>query len=343
MFTVCPKCALTLIVTAADLRAGQGYVRCGRCANVFNALISLSDDREAAVAPPVKAPPAKPADSDEPIPDAALEFDPSSTNVSDVFVEPEQGVAQAIGTGTFKMLVLRNADLAQTVDGAAYDPETGECVEIPGAEAEDIPAALRNEVAAAAADAGDSSTLDWLQGRKARSQLSPGVQRIWTGTGIALVVLFLAQAVHHYRNGLASMPALEPAIAGLYGAFGIELHPHWNLAAYEVRQLGATSDGADGGELKLRASIANRAQQAQPLPLLRVTMQDRFGNPIAARDVAPSLYASARGNALLASGQRVDAQIVFRDPGRNAVGFELDACLPMGQARIECALGQKLR
>ena len=336
MFTVCPKCALTLIVTAADLRAGQGYVRCGRCANVFNALISLSDGREAVVAlsvPPVEVPPAKPADSADQIPDAALEFDPSSTNVSDVFVEPEPGVAQAIGTGTFKMLALRNAEFAQTVEGAAYDPETG---------AEDIPDALRNEVAAAA-DADDSSALDWLPDRKARSPLSPGVQRVWAGTGIALGVLLLAQALHHYRDRLASMPSLEPAIAGLYGALGIELHPHWNLAAYDVRQLGATADGADGGELKLRASIANRAPKAQPLPLLRVTIQDRFGNPIAARDVSPALYASAHGNALLASGQRVDAQIVFRDPGRNAVGFELDACLPMGQARIECALGQKLR
>ena len=51
MYTVCPKCALPLAVTAADLRAGQGYVRCGRCANVFNALLRLSEEsaqREAA-------------------------------------------------------------------------------------------------------------------------------------------------------------------------------------------------------------------------------------------------------------------------------------------------------
>src|SRR5579862_2322376 len=44
MYTVCPKCALRLAVTAADLRAGQGYVRCGRCANVFNALLRLSEE-----------------------------------------------------------------------------------------------------------------------------------------------------------------------------------------------------------------------------------------------------------------------------------------------------------
>ena len=43
MFTICPKCTLTLVVTTVDLRAGQGYVRCGRCANVFNALIALRE------------------------------------------------------------------------------------------------------------------------------------------------------------------------------------------------------------------------------------------------------------------------------------------------------------
>ena len=47
MFTVCPKCALTLVVTAGDLRVAQGYVRCGRCSNVFNALSRLAEDRQA--------------------------------------------------------------------------------------------------------------------------------------------------------------------------------------------------------------------------------------------------------------------------------------------------------
>src|SRR5476649_52128 len=53
MFTVCPKCMLTLAVTANDLRMGRGYVRCGRCANVFNALLALSEEpaQEAGASP----------------------------------------------------------------------------------------------------------------------------------------------------------------------------------------------------------------------------------------------------------------------------------------------------
>ena len=61
MFTVCPKCALTLAVTAADLRVGQGYVRCGRCASVFNALAGLHDEPAGGTAPPAERRPATPS------------------------------------------------------------------------------------------------------------------------------------------------------------------------------------------------------------------------------------------------------------------------------------------
>src|SRR5437879_1404527 len=70
MFTVCPKCALTLVVTAADLRAAQGYVRCGRCSNVFNALARLVEDRASAAAIQASPPPAPPEQ-----PQAELEAD----------------------------------------------------------------------------------------------------------------------------------------------------------------------------------------------------------------------------------------------------------------------------
>src|ERR1700753_1978230 len=93
MFTVCPKCALTLVVTAADLRVAQGYVRCGRCSNVFNALARLSEDRQAAApatsspdpapvpapeaAPPPPAPP-KPAVPPRPAPPPRQRADPTA-------------------------------------------------------------------------------------------------------------------------------------------------------------------------------------------------------------------------------------------------------------------------
>ena len=89
----------------------------------------------------------------------------------------------------------------------------------------------------------------------------------------------------------------------------------------------------------MRASIKNAGRQAQPLPMLRVTLQDRFGNRIAARDVAPRFYVprTMPDSSYLAGGQRIDAEMGFIDPGANAVGFEIDACLPASGGGVTCA------
>src|SRR5437764_13300133 len=58
MFTVCPKCALTLAVTTEDLRVAQGYVRCGRCSSVFNALARLTGGGQVSEESVETAPPA---------------------------------------------------------------------------------------------------------------------------------------------------------------------------------------------------------------------------------------------------------------------------------------------
>ncbi|HWG29120.1 MAG TPA: MJ0042-type zinc finger domain-containing protein, partial [Steroidobacteraceae bacterium] len=129
MYTVCPKCALTLVVTAADLRVAQGFVRCGRCSNVFNALARLSEERgttvtgvasptlsQPALPPPKEPEPAAPAPSaaernppqslaeTDSIPDSALEFNPDATDVTKVFVEQAPDPQWSAATGKFKAL-----------------------------------------------------------------------------------------------------------------------------------------------------------------------------------------------------------------------------------------------
>jgi hypothetical protein len=133
--------------------------------------------------------------------------------------------------------------------------------------------------------------------------------------------------------------SLHEPLTSLYRAFGISLVPRWDLAAYEIHQLGASAPSQNAGELTVRASIRNAAPQPQPLPLLRITLLDRYGNRLASRDVAPGSYlGSTRAAAtFLPPGERVDAQMAFVDPGRAAVGFEIDACLPAPSARVHCA------
>ena len=156
--------------------------------------------------------------------------------------------------------------------------------------------------------------------------------------GIATLALLLAlQVVHARRNDLVRNAAFGPALAGAYDFFGLSVLAPTDLSAYELRQWGAASDPREANRLMLRASIVNRASYAQPLPLLRLTLQDRFGGTLGQRDVGPADYLPGSGTQkLLEPGQRADALIRFVDPGSEAVGFELDICLP-SDGGVRCA------
>ncbi len=149
----------------------------------------------------------------------------------------------------------------------------------------------------------------------------------------------IAQVVHHYRAELAATAPLHGPLTTLYQTLGLPLTARWNITDYEIRQLGATTAGVASGELVVRASISNNATHDQPLPLLRVVMQDRFGNRVAGRDLRPAEYLGpgAPQVSLMRPGQRVDVQVAFRDPGQAATGFEVDACMAQSDHTVTCA------
>jgi predicted Zn finger-like uncharacterized protein len=426
MFTVCPKCSLKLVVTAADLRVAQGYVRCGRCSNVFNALAGLSDEQQAALeqerrrpearppqapsAPPPASPPAsaprptpqsasaprKPSAEDSAAADAALEFDPTSTDVESVFIGPSAS-DDAHESGTFESIVLSGeespapstpeADIIQfeleeltaRLDTSAPSPEpespqvTAVIAAKPAAAVPPAKVDAASTPAAASATPAPAAPLAAPPAAAAppapprpqiteRAVVSPAAAQIthraplgevmpagragasraavaYLAGTIGLVVVLALQAAHHYRSDLAQSDALRGPLTSVYAALGMRLVPHWDVGAYEVHQLGAYAGTPAAGELTVRASVKNNAPRSQPLPLLRVTVQDRFGNRVAARDVPPAAYlmTGAAGGEALAAGQRVDAQMAFVDPGQNAVGFEIDACLEQSPGQVVCA------
>lgn len=166
----------------------------------------------------------------------------------------------------------------------------------------------------------------------------------WGTAAVALSALFVLQVINHYRNELATSDRLRKPLTSLYRALGVTIVPRWDLGAYEVRQLGALAGAGGSNQLTVRLSVKNGAKSAQPLPYLRVTVQDRFGNRIASRDVPPEVYAPKRApKTLLDADQRIDAEVAFVDPGQNAVGFEIDACLPTAGGSIACANDQIAR
>jgi hypothetical protein len=158
--------------------------------------------------------------------------------------------------------------------------------------------------------------------------------------GVAVLALVLVgQIVHHNRQALVLNPTVGGIVTKVYGWFGVTLVPRWDLSAYAVKQLGAVAEGTDGTRLRVRLSVQNTSERVQPLPLVRLTLKDRYANPVATRDLEPDEYLPARaaGQRLLEPDQRIDAELQVADPGRAAIGFEIDACLRAENGAIGCA------
>src|SRR5579863_1830614 len=378
MFTVCPKCTLTLAVTANDLRMGQGYVRCGRCANVFNALVTLSqepldedqasaaptpadrastsqiqaalrDDAADAGTPEAEAPEA--AASEQPVPVGEAHAQAEAARGPSLHLATEQSSDGSIenestfaaGTGTFETIVLEGDAITQTeeyVPEESVDSEMASLTQRLGlATRQPLLSALHGS----AANSDDALALELDEAdafqTPSANQSAPRARWPWIAGSVALVLLLALQAVNHWRDALAASPHWSAALGRTYAAIGVPLEPHWNLSDYEVRQQGAIADPADSQIIRVRLSLANHANRAQPLPMLRVTLLDRYGKRVASSELTPSQYwpANVPPREFLGHDERVDSEIAIRDPSAASASFELDVCLRERAGALRCA------
>ncbi len=161
----------------------------------------------------------------------------------------------------------------------------------------------------------------------------------WSIGSLLLALALGAQAVHHYRQELARDARFAPTLRAVYERLGLPLPPGRDLGAIELRQSG--EDVREGGRMLVRASLTNRALFEQPLPLLRLQFEDRYGVVIAVRDFEPADYLAdpARAARPLAPGETSETELALADPGPDAVGYRLEVCLQESPAQTICASG----
>jgi predicted Zn finger-like uncharacterized protein len=151
----------------------------------------------------------------------------------------------------------------------------------------------------------------------------------WLLASLMLCLLLGGQALHHWRTTLARHPTFGPVLMRAYQTLGQSLTPNWQLTAYNIKQWGIVSDPSQPGTLRVRASVTNTALFAQPYPVLRLVLEDRFGARVGQRDFKPDEYTapSPRADRLLAANAAANIDLAIVDPGPDAVGFQFDSCL----------------
>lgn len=164
---------------------------------------------------------------------------------------------------------------------------------------------------------------------------------LWTLGCLVLVLALAAQLTHYFRQDLVRHPQIGPILSRVYEQLGLDLAPNWDPRAFEIRQWGDAGHTAKDGRMSVQASIRNTAAFAQPYPLLRLELEDRFGGTVATRDFVPAEYLKApvQATRMLASGGSADADLQIVDPGEDAVGYRLNVCLRESAEILRCAQG----
>ncbi len=153
-----------------------------------------------------------------------------------------------------------------------------------------------------------------------------------------LAVALIIQVLHQRRDELATNPAFTEALQRVYGALKIPLWPAWDLRAYEIRNYEAVADRSSRGALDILARIAVVGDNRVGLPLVRVTLTDRFGQPMGSRVLKPDEYLgkNSRPREPVSPGTLIPVEIRLKDPGTDAQGFDVDICLMNQRDGMTC-------
>jgi predicted Zn finger-like uncharacterized protein len=276
--TRCSACGTVFRVVADQLRVSEGWVRCGRCSQVFNALEGLVDLetglpwRESAaglagqssamgfeVALPAARPGRAPLPGSPPPPAAARSTPPPDgpSGVSADGPPEDSALADARGDGA-------GVPRARNAGSRTRPPAPSPALDDLRAEPSLAPSFV-------------------LQADRAARWRRPGVRAALAGVALLAVTLLAAQVAHTWRDRLAArVPAMAPLLDRGCAWLGCEVGPARLLEALSVESSGLLR--VERSNLyKLQVSLRNRAEHPVALPALDLSLTDARGQLVARR------------------------------------------------------------
>ena len=318
MLTRCPACETHFRVTAEQLKARSGRVRCGECQHVFNALDSLIEEPMLVTTPPASGlalqsaapvlpdaeavPPAHPQVEELEI---AVPPAPTPEPIPPLLADEQQDLATALP------LEMEGPPAPEAAEGAeATEPEADELVTTEPEVIEPI--------------AGENDVPDWSE----TFPEPPPPPRRWPwiiGSLAALAAIGLQTALA-FRVELAVVwPETRPALVALCDFADCEVGLPTKVALVSIEASDLVPDKEHTGRLALTATLKNRAPFTQQFPHLELTLTDTADKAIARKVLAPTDYLPPK--TALANGMPSNADIMVTigvDPGEmTASGYRL--------------------
>ncbi len=329
--TRCSACGTVFRVVQDQLKVSEGWVRCGRCNEVFNALEGLFD-LERDTAPQAWAPTVPDPGNFGPAGDSLIAA--FSDGPADEPADPER--VDRIDTHLFgprrtdthrkplahvaerDQLEFADAQLDShpLSDSPLVDPEFGDYL------ANSSPAPLESELTDPA------HPPEFLQrAERAARWRRPGV-RIALGLLALLLVAGLAlQAAHHQRDAIAARwPELRPTLDLWCEQAGCRIEALRRIEDISVESTALTRVAGPADAFRLAVALRNRSGLPLALPSIDLSLTDAGGQLVARRALGPADF---RVNAApIAPGGEAALQLTLAAGSQRVVGYTVEIFYP---------------
>ena len=330
--TRCTSCDTVFRVVQDQLKVSEGWVRCGRCSEVFNALEGLFD-----LEPELRPPTAPPAPVDRrseprPRPSSCAATTPLAGAPSDVDRRTRRaqrstsrgcgpGAAEFDATPASRVAARDRVDFADARFNSALLAEAGVAA---------LPPTDRRDEAAAAGGGTDvaTPTPEFLRQaeRKARRERPRAV-------------LALCAAVPRARAGPARFRPqctsaicwrqrcrqARPALQALCDVAGCRIEPLRRIDDIVIESSALTS-APSGDAVRLSVVLRNRGPLPLAMPSIELTLTDAGGQMLARRALSPADFGVGTRDA--AGGAETALQLVLPTSGRRASGYTVEPFYP---------------
>lgn len=314
MATRCVACGTIFRVVQDQLKVSEGWVRCGRCDEVFNALEGLFDlDRE-------RPPPWQPGDADKApkrpsnFAKTAAELDEDDRIASRFFSPQQDDVDKTPAEAVDERFRVDFAD-AEFNTALLNEDEGGHRQPVVTGEPErktkgrhHSPAFIRHAE------------------REARWR-SPLARIGLSFAGFVLLVALVIQLGHHFRDHIsAQWPHFRPALLlwCRLAHCSIEAPHRIEDVTVESSTLSRAAAGTDA--FKLAITLRNRGSLPVSMPWLDLTLTDTAGQLVARRALNPTDIRAASN--VLPAGSEVPLQVLFTAGNPRVSGYTIEVFYP---------------
>ncbi|MDP3760208.1 MAG: DUF3426 domain-containing protein [Ramlibacter sp.] len=287
LITRCPACGTMFKVVPDQLRISEGWVRCGHCADVFDASAHLQADAPVVPeAPPVESPATLVRES------GGVAAPADTPDIDEGQAEPEEFLS-SLNTEVDGAMALDAPDSAQLEAEARTLRETP--LDRPFElrrqdEADEVAEPLPSRFTPVPESELEPELHDLSFVRQARSQefwRKPGIRAVLALVLLVLVFLLAAQIGVHDRDRLAAAhPALRPWLARLCEPLRCRIAPPRQIDAIVIDS--SSFNKLRGDAYRLNFTLKNQATMQVAMPALELTLTDGQEQPVVRRVLLPA-------------------------------------------------------